>query len=129
MSGAGGLTNAYSATLIKGMGYGSKQVALINMPAGLVTISFSLVAGYGVRRGSHRWAWILACIIPGYVSHQVSPASELTRRSILGAGLMSFLPKDNRTGILAGIYLVHAVGSSIPIFSNVSFYVVLVTFK
>ncbi|KAK5652679.1 hypothetical protein OQA88_10273 [Cercophora sp. LCS_1] len=82
MSGAGGVTNAYSATLIRGMGFVPKQAALINMPAGLVAMAFSLVAG------------------------------------IIGAGLMSFLPKANRVGILAGIYLVHAVGASIPIFGS-----------
>ena len=40
--------------------------------------------------------------------------------SILGGALMSFLdPKSNRSGVLAGIYLVNAVVAPLAIFYNV----------
>lgn len=40
--------------------------------------------------------------------------------SILGGALMSFLnPKTNRSGVLAGIYLVNAVVAPLTIFYNV----------
>jgi hypothetical protein len=74
----------------------------MNMPSGVVSIFFTLMVGYGIRRQSHRWAWIIACVIP----------------AILGGALMSFLPKTNRSGILAGIYLVNAVVAPLAIFYN-----------
>jgi len=56
---------AYSATLIRNLGFSDpKMAALINMPCGAVAIIATLVVGYGIRRQSHRWAWIIACIIP-----------------------------------------------------------------
>ena len=36
----------------------------MNMPSGAVSIFFTLFVGYGIRYGSHRWAWIVATIIP-----------------------------------------------------------------
>ena len=36
----------------------------MNMPSGVVSIFFTLLVGFGIRRSSHRWLWILACIIP-----------------------------------------------------------------
>jgi hypothetical protein len=62
-----GVVTTYSATLINHLGYNSKQAALMNMPSGAVTIFFILFVGYGIRMQSHRWAWALACIIPGFV--------------------------------------------------------------
>ena len=62
---AGGVAVAYSATLIRNLGFSDpKMAALINMPCGAVAIIATLVVGYGIRRQSHRWAWIIACIIP-----------------------------------------------------------------
>ncbi|KAJ7607587.1 allantoate permease [Roridomyces roridus] len=79
-----GVVTTYSATLISHLGYNSKQAALMNMPSG----------------ASHRWAWTLACIIPG----------------IIGGALMSFMPTSNKAGCLAGIYLVNAITAPLPIF-------------
>jgi len=60
-----GVVTTYSATLIRNLGYKPKQAALMNMPSGLVSIFFTLLVGYGIRLRSHRWAWIMACLIPG----------------------------------------------------------------
>lgn len=100
----------------------------MNTPSGAVSIFFTLFVGYGIRKQSHRWAWIIACIIPAYVlSSLVEPCSYgvlnvITDRhpSVLGGALMSFLPTSNRSGILAGIYLVNAVVAPLAIFYNVS---------
>ncbi len=43
------------------------QSALMNTPSGAVSIFFTLFVGFGIRLQSHRWAFILACIIPAYV--------------------------------------------------------------
>ncbi|KAG6032365.1 hypothetical protein E4U41_007228 [Claviceps citrina] len=108
LSVSSGVVTTYSATLIKAIlsdespAYASKKAALLNMPSGVVSIFFTLMVGYGIRRQSHRWAWILACIIP----------------AIIGGALMSFLPNSNKAGLLAGIYLVNAVVAPLAIFYN-----------
>lgn len=69
LSVSSGVVTTYSATLIKNLGYLPAKAALMNMPSGVVSIFFTLLVGFGVRRQSHRWAWIIACIIPAYVCH------------------------------------------------------------
>ena len=76
----------------------------MNTPSGAVSIFFTLLVGYGIRHSSHRWAWVLVCIVP----------------AIIGGALMSFLPAGNHCGILAGIYLVNAVVAPLAVFYNVS---------
>ncbi|KAI6781275.1 uncharacterized protein J7T54_004048 [Emericellopsis cladophorae] len=100
LSVSSGVVTTYSATLIRNLGYVPKQAALMNMPSGVVSIFFTLLVGFGIRRGGHRWAWIIVCIIP----------------AILGGALMSFLPPTNRSGVLAGVYLVNAVVAPLTVF-------------
>ncbi len=69
------------------------------MPSGIVSIFFTLLVGFGIRRISYRWAWIAMCSLPG----------------IIGGGLMSFLPQGNTAGLLIGIYLVNAIVAPLPI--------------
>ncbi|KAK2600082.1 hypothetical protein QQS21_005168 [Conoideocrella luteorostrata] len=108
LASSSGVVTTYSATLVRNIISGespastSKKAALLNMPSGVVSIFFTLLVGYGIRKKSHRWAWIIACIIP----------------AIIGGALMSFLPKSNKAGLLAGIYLVNAVVPPLTIFYN-----------
>ena len=44
----------------------------MNMPSGAVSIFFTLLVGYGIRHKSHRWVWIVACLVSGYL-HNPSP--------------------------------------------------------
>ncbi|EQL04192.1 allantoate permease [Ophiocordyceps sinensis CO18] len=105
LSVSSGVVTTYSATLIKNLGYVPKQAALMNMPSGVVSIFFTLLVGFGIRRQSHRWAWIIVCIIP----------------AVIGGALMSFLnPHTNRSGVLAGIYLVNAVVAPLAVFYNLT---------
>jgi hypothetical protein len=60
-----GVVTTYSSTLIRNLGYAAEEAALMNMPSGVVSIVFTLVVGYGIRKQSNRWAWIILCIIPG----------------------------------------------------------------
>lgn len=69
------------------------------MPSGIVSIFFTLLVGFGIRRSSHRWAWVFFCSIPG----------------IIGGGLMSFLPNSSKAGLLIGVYLVNAIVAPLPI--------------
>ena len=89
----------YSATLISSLGFSPQHAALLNMPSGIVSISFTLLVGWGVRYISYRWAWIASCSVPG----------------IIGGGLMSFLPQSDTAGLLIGIYLVNAIVAPLPI--------------
>ncbi|CAH0017923.1 unnamed protein product [Clonostachys rhizophaga] len=102
LSVSSGVVTTYSATLIANLGYDSKHAALINMPSRAVSILFTLLVGFGVQKQSHRWAWIIGCLIP----------------AIIGGALISFLPVPNRNGILAGLYLVNAVIAPLAIFHN-----------
>ena len=92
-----GVVTTYSATLIQNFGFTPPIAALLNTPSGLISIASAIIAGLGVRRTSHRWAWVVACCIPG----------------ILGGGLMSFAPATNRAALLAGIYLVNAITATL----------------
>lgn len=65
LSVSSGVVTTYSATLIKGLMDGDpKKAALMNTPSGVVSIFFTLFVGFGIRLQSHRWAFILACILP-----------------------------------------------------------------
>lgn len=99
LSVSSGIVTTYSATLIRNLGYKPKQAALMNMPSGVVGIFFTLFVGFGIRRQSNRWFWIVCCIIP----------------AIMGDALMSFLPVTNKSGCLAGIYLTNAVVAPLPV--------------
>ncbi|KAF3032862.1 hypothetical protein E8E12_002930 [Didymella heteroderae] len=99
LSVSSGVVTTYSATLIRNLGYVPKRAALMNMPSGVISIFFTLLVGFGIRKQSNRWLWIVICIIP----------------AIVGGALMSFLPVSNRRGCLAGIYLVNAVVAPLPI--------------
>ena len=69
-----GVVTTYSATLIAGFGFTGPISALLNTPGGIVSIFFTLLVGFGIRKTSHRWAWNVLCTIPG----------------IIGGGLLSF---------------------------------------
>ncbi|MBE3046085.1 hypothetical protein IMZ48_26810 [Candidatus Bathyarchaeota archaeon] len=126
LSVSSGVITTYSATLIKGIVGDPKKTALMNMPSGAVSIIFTLLVGFGIRKSSHRWAWIIACIIPAYDSPYQSPflpqtgSTNVVIDSIIGGALMSFLPATNKAGVLVGIYLVNAVVAPLAVFYNVS---------
>ncbi|KAJ6147951.1 hypothetical protein N7497_009933 [Penicillium chrysogenum] len=94
-----GVVTTYSSTLIAGFGFSGPISALLNTPSGIVSIFFTLLVGFGIRKTSNRWAWNVLCTIPG----------------IIGGGLLSFLPKNNKAGVLIGIYLVNAIVATLPI--------------
>ncbi|KAJ6184430.1 hypothetical protein N7519_005731 [Penicillium mononematosum] len=94
-----GVVTTYSSTLIAGFGFSGPISALLNTPSGIVSIFFTLLVGFGIRKTSNRWAWNVLCTIPG----------------IIGGGLLSFLPKGNKAGVLIGIYLVNAIVATLPI--------------
>lgn len=87
--GGGGVVTAYSATLIKSFGYTSKASALLLMASGPITMSGTLLCGYGVRYFGNRWAWIIIAVIP----------------SIIGTALMAWPPRDKKASALGGIFL------------------------
>lgn len=89
----------YSATLIHGFGFDQKHAALLNMPSGAVSIIATIAVSSGVRRGGYRAIWFISVNLIG----------------VVGAALVSFLPKSNRAGLLVGVYLINAVTPILPI--------------
>lgn len=61
-----------------------------------------------------------ALFLRKYLGRVAPMATELTSFRIIGGALMSFLDKGNKSGILAGIYLVNAVVAPLTIFYSVS---------
>ncbi|CAI7588924.1 unnamed protein product [Penicillium pancosmium] len=86
-----GVITTFSAILILGFGYNSKESALLNMPSGIVSIVSTMASTYAIAKGFSRWLAIDILLIP----------------TLLGSCLMSFLPTENKGGCLAGIYLVN----------------------
>lgn len=95
----GGVITTYSATIIKSYGYTSRRSALLNMGSGVVTLVSTLICGYGARYAGNRWFFIILMTIP----------------TIIGAALMAWLPKSQKSGALAGVYLVNTFVGSTPI--------------
>ncbi|RDW61551.1 hypothetical protein BP5796_11443 [Coleophoma crateriformis] len=69
-----GVIITYSSTLIQSFGFSSYHTALLNMPGGFVSIAALLIVGYGIHKSSNRWAWLVACCIPGHTKRTVSAA-------------------------------------------------------
>ena len=88
-----GVITTFSAMLIKGFGYTSKESALLNMPSGAISIISTMASTYAIAKGFTRWMAINILLLV----------------TVLGAALMSFMPTTNQGGCLAGIYLVNAV--------------------
>ena len=92
-----GVITTFSSILIKDFGYTSKQSALLNMPSGVVSLAATMMTTWAIAKGYPRWLAIDTVLIP----------------TLLGACLMSFLPKSKQAGCLAGIYLVNTVSISL----------------
>lgn len=86
-----GAVTSFSATIIAGFGYNSKQAALLNMPSGAVSIISSLVATWFVESNVPRSLAIIALVVP----------------SVTGASLLSFAKA--KAALLLGIWLINVV--------------------
>lgn len=85
-----GVITTFSATLILGFGYTSKEAALLNMPSGVISIIATLLGTFAILYNFPRWLAICLLKVP----------------ALVGAGLMSFYNKS-QSGSLAGIYLIN----------------------
>lgn len=87
-----GVVSSYSATLLTSFGYSPQVSALLNIPSGAVNIVSTLLYAIYVRYYGQRYLVVFTATIIG----------------ILGASLLSFLPVDNKAGLLAALYLINA---------------------
>jgi len=94
-----GIITTFSATVIKGFGYNSKQSALLNLPSGIISILSTLLSTYSILKGFPRWLSIILLLIP----------------TVIGAGLMSFVANHNVAGKLAGIYMINFIVAPLAI--------------
>lgn len=85
-----GVITTFSATLVAGFGYNSKEAALLNMPSGVVSIFATLTSTFAILFSFPRWLGIVLLLVP----------------TLIGASLMSFV-SDNQAAALAGIYLIN----------------------
>lgn len=85
-----GFITTFSSTVIKNIGFTSKQAALLSMPSGVVSIFAVLLASSAILYEFPRWLSICLLMVP----------------TLIGAGLMSFY-SQSRAGSLAGIYLIN----------------------
>lgn len=91
--------SSFSAQDIMGFGFTAKEAALLNMPSGAVSIISSWISTFFIMRGTKRYIAICLLLVP----------------AICGAALMSYLPKDNKGGLLAGIYLVNCITAPLAV--------------
>jgi hypothetical protein len=98
LSGAATIST-FSSMLIRSFGFNPKTATLLNMPSGAVNMIAVLFCGTGASLFGQRWAWITFASLV----------------SILGAGLLAFLPHSNQAGLLASIYLVNAISGATPL--------------
>lgn len=94
-----GVITTFSATLIQGFGYDSKQTALLSLPSGVVTMVTVLLSTYAIGRSYPRWLITIIFLVP----------------AVIGAGLMSFAPVQNKSAKLAGIFLYYSLSSTMAI--------------
>ncbi|TVY44230.1 Thiamine pathway transporter [Lachnellula occidentalis] len=94
-----GAISSYQATIIKGLGYTSKQTALLSIPSGGVSIVSILSATF----------------VAGRTNSRAFNACALTIPSIIGGALMAFLPKNAGAGKLIGNYMTNTGGAALPL--------------
>lgn len=94
-----GATSSFQATIIKGLGYSSKQSALLSIPGGVVSVVSILSASYVAGRTNTRGINIICLVIP----------------TIIGGALMAFLPRHATAGKLIGDYMTNTIGASLPL--------------
>ncbi|KAJ9156839.1 Major facilitator superfamily transporter [Coniochaeta hoffmannii] len=95
-----GAVSSFQATIIKGLGYNSRQSALLSIPGGAVNIVSILSATYVAGRTNSRGINIICLITP----------------AIIGGALMAFLPKSHGpAGPLIGNYMTNTIGAALPL--------------
>jgi len=96
---SGGLITTYSSFVIKSFGYTSRRAALLNMGLGGIAVPSTFIAAAVITRYGNRWVVISVCAIGAAV----------------GVGLLTWLPRTDKSGNLAGIYLAQLIVAPNPV--------------
>lgn len=59
-----GVITTFSATLVAGFGYNSKEAALLNMPSGIISIFATLSSTFAILFKFPRWLCIVLLLVP-----------------------------------------------------------------
>lgn len=94
-----GAVSNFSSIIISGFGYSNMESTILQIPSGAVSIIAVFVSTFLVGRYGYRCSFIGILCIP----------------SVLGAALLTALPKNNRVGQLFGIYLLNFAPALLPI--------------
>ena len=92
-----GAVSSFQATIIKGLGYNSKQAALLSIPGGVVNIVSILSGTYCAGRFNLRHFNIICLVIP----------------AVIGGALLAFT--HGKAGPLIGNYMTNTIGASLPL--------------
>lgn len=92
-----GAVSSFQSTIIKGLGYNSKQSALLTIPSGGVSVVSILSATYVAGRYNLRHVNIICLIIP----------------AVIGGALMAFT--SGKVSPLIGNYMTSTIGASLPL--------------
>lgn len=99
-----GAVSSFSALIIKGFGFTTKQTELLSIPGGAVSIISILTGTYLSGRFDQRCLCAIGILACG----------------LLGGCLMAFSREDMRAAKLAGNYLTNFVGASLPIMYSIA---------
>lgn len=80
-------------------GYSEGQSLILGIPSAVVAGVSLVLASWFAGNLNNRALSVIFLIIP----------------TIIGGGLMAWLPADNKSGLLAGVFLINTVGSTLPL--------------
>lgn len=94
-----GAVSNFSSIIISGFGYSNEKTTILQIPSGLVSIVAVFFSCFMVSRIGQRCYFIALLCLP----------------SVLGAALLTGLPKANKIGQLFGVYLLNSAPALLPI--------------
>ncbi|KAI1401141.1 allantoate permease [Hypoxylon fuscum] len=100
-----GAVSSYQATIIKGLGYTSKETALLSIPSGVISCIAVISAGLCSARFNARGPIIIILLLIG---------------GITGGCLLAFSDPSNKGALLAGNYLTNVIGAGLPLLYSYS---------
>ncbi|KAK3708023.1 hypothetical protein LTR37_011716 [Vermiconidia calcicola] len=94
-----GAVGSFQSLIISGLGFTDKEVALLQIPGGVIAVISVLTATYTASKFNARAINIIIWSAIG---------------GLLGGSLLAFLPESNQAGRMAGNYITHVVGAFLP---------------
>lgn len=94
-----GAVSNFSSIIISGFGYSNEKTTILQIPSGVVSII----------------ATFASCFLVGWVGQRCFFIGIVCIPSVIGAALLTGLPKGNKIGQLFGVYLLNAAPAVMPL--------------